>query len=233
MNYVDLVLIIILALGAFKGYRRGFIYTLGGLFGWIVSLVIAMMYSSNLKIFFDEKLMLSNKLGEWLGEHLPLPDFAQSAGSSVSEVQQSINNMPLPGFMKESLTEQVIILNATGDGSASLAQVVGYGLADIIVKGIAFLILFFIVSFIIKLLIMLFSRGVNATVFGGVNRLGGLIMGTVINACIMAVVVGVLYPLLTVGMPANPVGQEIETSFLTPILLNIFAVISSHVFGFI
>ncbi len=232
MNIVDLLLIVIIGFGAFKGFRQGLIYSLGGLFGWVISLVFAGMYSKNLKTFLDNNYQFTYKLGEWFKDHMALPNLPLDSGASVSEIQQAVNNLTLPQFLKNNLTEEVIMLNATGNGPESLGQVLGCGLAGILVKGIAFLILFFLISIFIKIILKIISKGLNATFLGGFNRLGGLITGTGINSCILSIVIGVLYPLLTAGVN-NPISREIQTSFLIPVLLNIFAVLSTHILGFI
>jgi hypothetical protein len=232
MNIVDLFLIIIIAVGAFKGFRQGLVYSLGGLFGWVISLIMAVLYSPNLKIFLDSTFQLTSKMGGWFEKHIALPNMSLNSGADISEMQYAINNLTLPQFIKNNLTNELIMLNATGNGPESINQVLGYGLAGMLVKGIAFLILFFLISILIKIFLKIISRGLNATFLGGFNRLAGLIIGIGINSCILAIVIGVLYPLFTAGAD-NPVTGEIQSSFLIPVLLNIFAVLSTYILGFI
>lgn len=222
MNYVDLFLGFILFHGIYKGFRRGLVLTLGGAFGWVISLAIAAIYSGSFRGLIDKNFQMTIKTGEWLTEKLPLADVAQSVGTNANGLQGIIDNLTLPDFMKESLLGEMLKVNAAGVNPDSATYVLGYGLAALVVKLISFLIVFFIASFLLRALLRFLNKGLNMTFLGGVNRLSGGIAGLLINGGVLAIIIGSLYPFLTFLNTTSPIIMQIKSSFLIPPLVKIF-----------
>lgn len=229
MNLVDIIIVIFIAWGAFKGFKRGFINTLGGLFGWIIALVLAVIFNANFKSFLDQQFGLTGKLGDWLGERFPLPAEIDEASSSPEDIEQVVESLPMPGFMQDILSDKVISLSAEESGPESLSVVFGHGIAEMLVIGLSFLALFFIISFIIKIMLTIVSKGVSITPLRGINRLGGFIIGAGVYSFILAVVIGVLYPFL--AATDTFIGEQIKTSTAVGMLMNIYGQISSYILG--
>lgn len=69
MNYVDLVLLVVLGLAAWQGYRRGFLRTVAGLTSYVVAFLVAWRYSPALAGWLDTRW----DLGGRIAERWPLP----------------------------------------------------------------------------------------------------------------------------------------------------------------
>lgn len=227
MNLVDIIIVIIIALGAFKGFKRGLINTLGGLFGWAVALVLAVIYNTNFKSFLDQQFGLTAKLGDWLGERFPLPAGVDEASSSAADIELVVESLPMPAFMQDILSDKATSLSAQESGPESLSMVFGHGIAEMLVIGLSFLLLFFIISFIIKILLKIVSKGVGVTPLRGINRIGGFIVGAGLYSFILAVVIGVIYPFL--AATDTFVSEQIKTSTAVDLLMNIYGQISSYI----
>lgn len=87
MNWVDWIIVIILGLSAWKGYRSGLLVSLAGLFAWVVGFLAASHYYYRLSAYADERWNLEPTIQRFLGQHLPyfamLPSFSGLAAGVV------------------------------------------------------------------------------------------------------------------------------------------------------
>ena len=81
----DVILIAILALTMVFGFRRGFVYTFIHTIGWVLSIVLAFVWSPKLQDFLIEKTSLKNSIYEAF-----LAKFSQS----LAFRDESIENLP-------------------------------------------------------------------------------------------------------------------------------------------
>lgn len=228
-----------LALGAWNGYRKGLINTLGGMVGYIISLVLALMYSEAFAGYLDAKFHLVQKISGWVTGFIPVPATGGVPAGPLTpqQVDGALEGIALPAFMKAQLAESLQDAAASGNGALeNLAAAVGDRLASMLVEGLAFLILLFAVVFVARLLTRFITGQIHRTILGRLNRVGGLLCGLAINTLILAMLVGVIAPFFTVATSSgagSSFGEAINQSVLVPYLLQVFALVGSYVFGLI
>ncbi len=236
MNIFDFLIMLLLAFGAYKGFKRGFIRSFGGLLGLVASLMVAVKFNQIFAAYLDKQFEITNKLGGWLAKVLPLPSIAPesdtiSAGLAVVMIEE----MSLPDFMKKSLAnnvEQIIQDGLIGIGN--LPELISIGLAGMLLKGFAFILLFFATGAIVKLAVNLISSFLGYTPLGPVNSVAGMGLGVILYGIFFAVVLSVFSPLIVVSASqGGSTAGIIHSSYFFSQFLDLFDILSGYILGFI
>jgi len=103
---VDWVILIIIALSAWKGYRAGLLTSLAGLFAWVLGFVAASQYYYRLSVYLDERWNLAGSVQRFLEQHLPF--------------------LPAPGVRAVSLAVTPPALTSPSALAAGVVQVLAF-----------------------------------------------------------------------------------------------------------
>lgn len=232
MNLLDAIITIILAVGAWRGYRRGLIITVGGFLGFLGGIWLAGRYYLALSQYLGEKLGLKEVFARVLIPFCAdVPTSTPGSGLPLSPSDPGFTGYP------QSFWEPWLGLKA-GIGGATLAHL----LAGALVKLIAFFLLWGIVSYLIWWLAIVLTRVARLFFLGGVNRLGGLGLGLITRALGLVVFIGMLSPvILSLAASLSPDlqwGQVLtkiwNTSLLVPYFMkswNVAVPVLKYVFG--
>jgi len=169
LNTFDFVILAVLAIGAFAGFRKGLITGIARFLGKIAAVVVAVLFHDEFLSIIDSALNVKVKVTPAINGFL--------SGVIAAKIDQ---NMPGSG---DDLLEPVLS-NAT-----TL-------LTDYLLKISSLIILFLAAGFIINLFISLFIKPL-AKSLSLVNRGGGLIFGFLSSLIVVCLVVGLITPFLT------------------------------------
>lgn len=234
MNLFDVVVGFIVIWGSYKGFKNGLIKSLGGILGWIASIVVAVSFNRSLADYLDKQFDIVATFGEVIIKVIPLPNFSFEVDSiSKAIVNAGVQEMALPDFLKKSLIENIDQLLAGGNYfNVSLSELIAYGLAGMLLKGVSFLILFAATGMIIKMGVDLLSRAFAVTPLGPINKLSGAALGFVMNVVIVTVIIGLLSPVVILSAAQNgTIAAIIHSSYTFPYLLELFLSIGNYIFG--
>ncbi len=183
MNTLDLIILIILLFGAWKGFRRGLISTSGGLLGFLGGIWLAGRYYIPAAQFLETQLGL-----EALFTRILVPF---TAGIPAAMPAIKLPNQVFETGFPPSLWVPVSGAQAGiyGTGKAQL-------LAGAIVKVAAFLLIMAVVSFAAIVLTSLLSKIARLFLLGGFDRLGGVGHGLATRALELVVIIGLLTPVM-------------------------------------
>jgi uncharacterized membrane protein required for colicin V production len=185
LNWIDVIILLILLGGAWGGFRRGLILTAGGLAGFLGAIWLAGRYY----------LTGAQILGVQLGLDKLL---AKILAPFTAKVPVTVPTISLKGW-PPSLWVPVSNARAGIYGS-DMAQ----SLAVAIVKVIAFLLIMILVGWLVMMAASFLSKAVHLLMLGGIDRLFGLGLGLVTRVLELAVVIGLLTPVvlgLSMGIP--------------------------------
>ena len=236
-NIVDVIIIILVGLGAVKGYRRGFFGSLVGLFGTLFALLITVKTYKPVVEFLEEKFALLEIVHGFLVKNLPLPLEVSTAplnAQGLSILADRIQNMFLPLFLKEKIMSLAFELSFTVAqmGITTVGELLNYVLAILFINGLVFLLLWFIISAGMRLISKLLTDSLDDTILGSLNRLAGLVVGTTINIVVLMVVIGVMSTFFgNIGQAANDLPAAwvapLEKSVLLPYFMQAYGLILS------
>lgn len=243
-NYLDFAIIILLSFAAIKGYRKGFIESLVGFLGSIVALVLSVKLNKPFAGLLNEKFGILSCIHGFLAQHMPFPLEVSTVfvNNPVGRelFLQKINNMALPAFIKMEIIEEIeeILLSSAQLGLATIGEVFTYLVARTLLNGLALIILWIVLSNLLRLAANILSKSLDNTILGGINRLGGLIITLALNCLGLMIFFGIFTLFLKVLNQGNStlwtvIGTAINQSVLVSYLLEGYRLLLSRVINLI
>ncbi len=220
MNYVDIVILAILIVGFVKGFLKGFWASVLALAGTVIGLIGAYFLTAPLVSYLQKTWgVVSNVAAWWDGVFVVLPNYAKPYDpNSVAEFFQGIDSIewlkPISALIKDHFLE----VEAIAGPGATWGEILPLLIAQILVASIAFFALIIILRLVWSLLARTFSRIASMSL---ANRLLGGILQLCLAAMWLSLVVGIIYPLVGLGI-LEPIKDMLSTSHFVPILIGIY-----------
>ena len=196
MNWLDYVLIIIVALGAVRGFSRGLVRSLFALGGTFLGVYAGFRWSGQAAVYADEQWGIADRWAVSLSQHLPNP---AAAFNIIPSKYQAQVLQHMQGLM------QVDGLFDFGD--------LYLGLAFLAVEVIAFLVLFALVSVGVALLGYGLEKIFCWGPVAGLNRLAGAAFGALLSAFILMIIFGLIAPFIFAAAEQGMFGVVRESQF--------------------
>lgn len=219
MNLIDIIILGFILLGALHGYRKGLISSIIDLLISIVGFLVAS---------WKYMAVLS-----WVEQYFPLqqwlePVIYRAILPSVQSKASSLQHQALGNILGALPPEwRSLFENLSGVQIPQALEQVSHRLAGMVAESIlsliAFVCVYLIVVFIIQLLFSIFLRPFGSW-SGSLNRGGGLMLGGLSALIVMAVIAGLLSPLLQLGV-AGSFNALVQSSTFYPYLVEIFRVL--------
>lgn len=179
---LDIAVILVLLVFAIIGYKKGFLKSVLALFSTFVVLIASIYFANHfaklINSIYDFTSLIAKKLAPSIEKidsiyALTLPAGMSGsafystyiAGSSTNSVLKKFFEYALKGFSAEEIE------------GLKVSEVLAGSVASIIMTIIAGILLFIIIKIIISLLSRLFENIANSKIFGGLNKLLGLLFG--------------------------------------------------------
>jgi len=180
MNYVLIVVLAILAIGAIIGWKKGFVDMLFGAVSMTIALILAVLIGPKLGAFIQENTGLVDTLSVKVGQTLNLEDLA----IEVPEPDAFVENLNLPAVIKEKITsaefeEKLNLDKMAEDASKKMAEVVATFLAKTIITALCFVIVFVVALILLFVLNKILDLVAKLPLLKQANQLAGLALGTV------------------------------------------------------
>jgi uncharacterized membrane protein required for colicin V production len=166
------------------GYKQGFIHTLIHMLGWVISVVVAIIFAG--------------KFASFLGKHFSIDEYIASKVSSfISSIFENADSLisKLPSFAEGAAKE--ILANSINSATDKVTQ------TSMIV--IAFIIIFVVLKILLFFIEHALSKKYNHGFVGVFDGFGGAIIGIVRALIIVFILLFLLHPaaLFFGGMDAN------------------------------
>jgi len=238
-NFIDFAIIILLILGGLSGYRQGFIGSIVGFLGSIIALILSIQFYKPFAGLLNTKFGILSSIHSFLTEHLPLPLEVSTAplnAAGINLLILKVNTMALPEFIKKQIIEQAqgLIYSASQFGLTTIGEVLTFIVAMTLLNGLALIILWFLLTNLLHLAAKILSKSLDNTLLGGINRLGGLFVGTALNVLGLMVFFGVFTLFLEVTGQASSsmlvaISKTVNQSVLVPYFKEGYAILLSKV----
>lgn len=194
------VLIIILAVSAFIGMKKGFIRMIAGFTEYIVSFLIAYIFSPKLAVYVKKLPFIAKMISD-----VEMPVFADGAGfgDKIKSVISFIVDNAIVGGK---------------DATAETKAICSNYFADIIAVSISFVALFIVLMLVQKLIVWLLDLIAKAPVLKQTNGVLGLLFGLFCGSfwtwILSNVFVRGVLPILTAKYPATFPESIAETAIM-------------------
>lgn len=204
MNWLDFIILIIVGLGAWGGYRKGFLAAFSKLASYILGFVGALIYYkpfaeylSGMPAFKAGAIHSVEKVVTLPGELQKVP--IQSL--ALNKVQSVLDSMSLPEMYKKQIGEMLQQLGAIAKHSDvfTVSDAVHQLIAGVLIKIIAFIILVIAIEVVTYLFFKVISKATNYPPAGFFNKGAGLILGSARSLLIVTISIVVASPVLSLG----------------------------------
>lgn len=223
---LDGIVVLVVGISLFLGYRRGFIRTAVQLAGYVLAFFIAISLSASIADFTYDRF-----IGNGIRENIAAA-FSENAGATVSEkIEGAIES--LPDFVQTALAENKSVQNvlSTVDQKTentidavteTVVEQIVRPVAVALLRFISFLILFLVLLLLVALLGKLVKPITKLPLIHQVDGTLGLVLGLA-KGCILAfVAVTVMQLISTSGSTTGPFTVEnLENSMLAGWLAKI------------
>lgn len=199
MNWVDIVVIVILAYSVIQGWRRGFILTVVSFIKWFVGFGVAKIFYKSATAFFINQVwnpvpVISEKINGFLYEALGM-DPSINATLTPEQFKMALSSLTLPDTYRSFLEGMIPTTPTTISDFITL-------LADkmslVLVQALGFLVIMLIAVGVFSILGLMINTVAKLPVLNELNRGTGLLVGGVIGLVtvyFLMAMVNFLYPL--------------------------------------
>lgn len=202
-GWIDGLLLTLLIIGVFTGFRRGLIRGTIRLASYFVSLWLGWKWSPVLSQLLEIQLGLKEWMATRMKGFLAIPLLAGSAGPTDSVTMDNVNRIlddyGLPVWQKQLILSQVREqLGAAGTGGGvSGGALVMDSLISLVIHSIAFFIIIASVQFLAELI----GKALQSTVgrlplVWGLDRMGGAVLGFAQQFFLLSTAIGLIAPVL-------------------------------------
>ena len=208
----DLITVAVVVITIWSSAAKGFVRSVIELGGFIASFIVAGL--------------LSVPLGGWIYEHMLKSFFAGNVSGYISSLtggtkqafnqllgSYNINSSALDGAVKSGSDA---VNSAVSSQAGSLGSIVG--------RGIAFLIIFMLCLFLVRIIAHAADIINKLPVIGGINRLGGALIGVVKAVIVMfllCTIVAVLIPVFAVQKNPTFTNTTVNSTYVFKYIYNI------------
>ena len=192
MTVLDIILLVILLIGFLLGYKRGFFGSITKPLKILASVSLTIVISSPIINAWTRPL-LTGKIEAWIYKSLSEAYFGASAETAsegvpaVLKLAAELMKLDLGALGSEATTEEILSLMA-----AQMAVPIGNLVAVAVTYLALFIVFMILLSVLIALLDVVFTKGI----LGKINKGLGLLLGGVIAmvvACVVANIVGAVF----------------------------------------
>lgn len=223
MNWLDLTILVIVALGVLSGVRQGLGRMLARLAGLVVGLLVAALSAQPVASWADSQWGLVARLVAMVSRYLHLPPELANRELATAPLSVILEQLRLPaaasGLMPalERFLAQSVA-PALARGTATVGAFIHDGLARLLLLISAFFVVFLVARWVTGAAVALFLSPLR---LGGIDRLLGAAFGGLERLAVLAVVLGVLAPWLSVPALAF-MHAAMDASRYAPMLMNAF-----------
>lgn len=205
---LDIIIVLILALGAFMGYRKGLI----GIFVSLVSIILSIILG------FVLQTPIANALYEDTGLGSIIEQTVYNNINASNKEEENGNNI------YSNIIDSVIGKSQAEYTIEQTSKVV----TMFILKGLSFVLVFIVVFIVCYILQMILNLVFSLPLLDSVNKLGGLAAGLVKGLLKLYIVLAIISFMAPISI-VEPIVNFINTSFVTKFLYenNLFVSIIS------
>ncbi len=173
--YADLGCAAVLLLFLIIGLSKGFVNQIFGLLGSIAALVLAGVLCGTVVNALNGSLGVVDSLAESLGSNLGNAEWL-TWSINENNIREACNSINLPEFIADFAVEQAANV---GTVYSNLGELISHTLANIIVSGIAYVVLFAVLKFVIFLFKKIFEKLVTLPGLHSADKLLGSVLGLI------------------------------------------------------
>lgn len=200
---VDVILILALALSVFIGYKKGFVKVAVKLATFLLAIVLSFLLQSSVAKFIGEEIGLKNTISITV----------QSKLTSLTENKEE--GLKTDIKMLEKTVDE--INSAAEDKKAEIIKTWSDNIANFVLKGISFIVIFLTVSILMGIIGLILNSVVKLPVLKTLNGLFGGVTEFVLMLFRVMILLTIIYFVSPLEI-AEPIIKYINSSCITKLL---------------
>lgn len=214
IGWVFLLVIAIIGIATFIGYKKGLIKIVLSMISIVVTLVAVSIFTPIISDFIKENTSAYEKVCETVEEHFVIEDVIDSASQ-----QNIIDSLEIPAVIKDFLKDNNTIEKYEELGVQTFNNYIVSTIADVIFNMIVFAISFVIVFIAIRIIFAAINLLSKLPVINEVNKVSGTIVGFVEGV----IIVWVLFAFVTM-LGSTEFGKDVFAQInANPVLSFIYS----------
>jgi hypothetical protein len=215
MNILSWAALVLLAVYALNGWRRGMVRTVFATFTIIVALAIAVNMSS-----YVSHVWQNTSAFDLLNESIEHSLFGESGDiNSVADQTEWIQALPVPSSLKALLLENNNSDMYSALGISEFKSYVTNYLANLILNALSFVVVFVLAIIALKILAACLNIISHLPVLHSLNKLGGCILGLV-NGYIVLWIICVVVTIFSGTELGGYIATQINESIVLQLIYN-------------
>lgn len=202
---IDIVLIVILLLGALIGYKRGFVKVIVKLGTFALAIALAFILQSSVAVFVGKSLGLENSINIAVEEKL--------VKFTKTEEKEGQNNVNIP-ILEKTIEE---INQASVDKKTEIISDWSSKITDFVIKGISFMLIFIVVSILMGIIGLILDTVCKLPVLKTLNGTLGAsteVLLMVFRILILLAIISFLSPLEILNSVTKYINESCITKWL-------------------
>lgn len=205
---IDLIIVAIIAICIFLGYKRGLIGVAFKLLSLVIAIILAVLLHGPISNFIINNTTIDEKIEQTIAEKLDLSQYENKDNEEIKEVK---GNLP-----------QVLIKNlekSANNVKEDIEKTVAKKLAETILSVGIFIILFIVIKIILIVINIVGDVISKLPVIKQLDKTGGVIYG-ILEGLIIVYIILALCLMLAPFMQSSGILEYINSSFIGNILYN-------------
>ncbi len=232
MNYIDLIIIALLALGFLLGWYKGFLVSALNLASYVLSWIIAALSYSSLAAHIQQtdfgKLLIyftagAEKLSDMSVANVSVHELG------LEKIEEILSTSGIPNAIEKMMIDNIANDAFSSMGISTLSDYFNQTLINLSLSLISFLIIFFAVKLVCLFVIGLIDFVIKLPVLKQFDQLIGGGVG-VLQAAVFVCVIFAIIPIFMSVLPMDSFYADVQGSLLGRLFFNgnvIFGVLKS------
>lgn len=217
MNWTDLVVIGIIVGFAVFGMRKGFILSVYRLISYVLSIFLAIKLYPFVSKFLTGTALYGN-IKDYILKNLLLQQPDINSGAKTAAADAVVNNLQLPGFMKDFLIDKFPNPTDIVDVSGIMEKI-SNELTGIVINVISLAVLYILVRVILIFTKFILKGIAGLPLFKQLDKLGGFGLGAVEGFLTVYILLAILM-IFSTSPRFEGVFKDIDGSLITGFIYN-------------
>lgn len=189
MNWTDIAVLIIIVVFTFIGLKNGFLYSVFRLLSYILSVIFAIKFYPILSGMLLKTAIYTNVKTAIINGVIKQQSVSVSAIKEKS-AQTLVDGLKLPGFIKDSIIENVAKKDIFG--VQKILDAIGSEIATLVINILSVVLIYVIIRIALVFARVIIKTIARLPVFKQLDKTGGLVLGAIEGIFIVYILCAVL-----------------------------------------
>ena len=211
-NVVDLIGILLVAIGAFVAFKRGFVRTFFGFVSTFLAIILAFMFCNPVANMIINKTQVDEWIESKVQTTLGVEKKEETETNTETKQEETDNTNVISKFLKD-LPNTVQNAVSMEEYKTNTKNVLAEKAVEVIIKILAWMIVYLTVRIVLSILCLIFDGIMSIPFLRQINNLAGLALGIILGLFRIYVILAFISFLVSI-VPITPIVEIINSSLI-------------------